>query len=141
MVSIAAIVLPSQALETLEEHAMAKKTYAELVRQIEDLRAEAESVRREEVDGVIARIREAISAYELTPEDLFGGRTRTPRGRAKREKAPAAARRARRTGNAAPAAKYSDKEGNSWGGRGPRPKWLRDALANGATLEQFATKS
>lgn len=117
---------------------MAKKTYAELVRQIEDLRAEAESVRREEVEGVIARIREAISAYELTPEDLFGGATRATRGRAKREKAPATGRRAPR---AAGAAKYSDKQGNVWGGRGPRPKWLRDALANGATLEQFATKA
>ena len=28
--------------------------------------------------------------------------------------------------------------GNTWGGRGPRPQWLRDALANGKSLQDFA---
>ncbi|MBT2323945.1 H-NS histone family protein, partial [Variovorax paradoxus] len=44
-------------------------------------------------------------------------------------------------GKAAPtrSAKYSDGQGNSWSGMGKRPYWLRDALAAGRTLEEFAT--
>ena len=37
-------------------------------------------------------------------------------------------------------AKYSDAEGNSWSGMGKRPFWLRDALATGKTLDEFATE-
>jgi DNA-binding protein H-NS len=37
-----------------------------------------------------------------------------------------------------PQVKYRDGEGNTWVGRGPRPQWLRDALANGKTLADFA---
>ncbi|MFZ5525279.1 MAG: H-NS family nucleoid-associated regulatory protein [Pseudomonadota bacterium] len=36
--------------------------------------------------------------------------------------------------------KYRDHAGNSWSGKGPRPAWLKAAIANGATLEGFATK-
>ncbi|MDE2398009.1 MAG: histone, partial [Burkholderiales bacterium] len=34
-------------------------------------------------------------------------------------------------------AKYSDGKGGTYGGRGPHPKWLRNALAAGAKLEDF----
>lgn len=37
--------------------------------------------------------------------------------------------------------KYADQAGNTWGGRGPRPQWIRDALAAGRSLDAFlATK-
>jgi len=41
------------------------KTYAQIVKQIEVLKADAEKVRKKEVDGVVSRIREAISVYGL----------------------------------------------------------------------------
>ncbi|HSV57491.1 MAG TPA: H-NS histone family protein [Variovorax sp.] len=119
---------------------MAKKTYADIVQQIEGLKAEAERLRKDEVEGVVARIREAIAAYELTADDLFGGKKprATRRAPIARKKKAGKAVRA-----AAPAAvaKYSNPEGGTWGGRGPRPQWLRDALANGANLEDFRTKA
>ncbi len=31
-----------------------------------------------------------------------------------------------------------DGDGNTWVGRGPRPQWLRDALASGRSLGNFA---
>jgi DNA-binding protein H-NS len=34
--------------------------------------------------------------------------------------------------------KYRDSEGNTWTGRGLKPKWLSAAMAKGAKLEQFA---
>jgi DNA-binding protein H-NS len=34
-------------------------------------------------------------------------------------------------------AKYQDGAGNSWSGFGPRPKWLKDAIAGGKKLEDL----
>ena len=36
------------------------------------------------------------------------------------------------------AAKYRDKSGNTWAGRGAQPVWLREKLKAGAKLEDFA---
>lgn len=112
-----------------------KKTYAGVMQQIETLQAEAEKLRRQEVQGVIQRIREAIAAYGLSAADLgFGGRGR----RANAAAAPKA--RAPRKGRKGRAAKvkFRDEAGNTWGGRGPRPRWLREALAAGKSLSDFA---
>ena len=58
----------------------------------------------------------------------------TPRRSTRRSSlAPTAATR-----KTAAEAKYGDGQGNVWGGRGPRPAWLREALAQGRTLEEFA---
>jgi H-NS histone family protein len=35
-------------------------------------------------------------------------------------------------------AKYRDKSGNTWAGRGAQPVWLREKLKDGAKLEDFA---
>ena len=42
----------------------------------------------------------------------------------------------RANGGVAP--KYRNAAGQTWSGRGFRPVWLRDAIAAGATLDQFA---
>jgi DNA-binding protein H-NS len=99
---------------------MAKKSYSDMLEQIQKLQAEAQALREGEIADVIARVREEVRKYELTPEQVFGGRQ--------------VARKARRAGSArnAAAARYSDGKGNIWGGRGPRPRWLKEALASGA---------
>ncbi|MBT2305347.1 H-NS histone family protein [Variovorax paradoxus] len=33
---------------------------------------------------------------------------------------------------------YRDQAGHTWTGMGPRPRWLKEALAAGQTLEQLA---
>jgi DNA-binding protein H-NS len=112
------------------------KSYTQIQKQIKNLQQEAERVRQKEVQGVIGRIKEAIAAYGLTAGDLgleasargrSGLKRRGPAGKAK----PGAAKRTK-------APKFRDEAGNTWGGRGPRPKWLRDALAAGKALEDFA---
>jgi DNA-binding protein H-NS len=37
-------------------------------------------------------------------------------------------------------AKYRDKEGHTWAGRGAQPVWLREKLKAGAKLEDFAVQ-
>jgi DNA-binding protein H-NS len=113
------------------------KTYAQVMKQIDTLKAEAEKLRRKEVDGVVARIREAITHYGLTAADLGlrGASAAKPAGKPGKRKAKAKVVRRR----GAPAVvKFKDDAGHVWGGRGPRPQWLRDALAAGRKLEEFA---
>jgi DNA-binding protein H-NS len=114
-------------------------TYTQIVKQIESLRRKADSARKKEVSGVITRIKEAIKFYDLSADELgFGGGRAGPS-----VSAPAGARK-RKAG--APkskskfgdAAKYRDANGNEWVGRGPRPIWLRQAIASGKSLADFA---
>jgi len=37
-------------------------------------------------------------------------------------------------------AKYRDKDGNTWAGRGALPVWLREKIKAGAKLEDFAVQ-
>ena len=110
------------------------KTYVQIQKQIESLQREADKLKREEINDVIAKIKEAITVYELTAADLgfeAKGAARTgTRGR------PAAKGRAR--AKSAGTVKFRDESGNVWGGRGPRPQWLRDALGAGKQLSDFA---
>jgi DNA-binding protein H-NS len=141
------------------------KSYADIIQQIEDLQAEAARIKNAEVDGVIARIKEAIAVYKLTPSDLgFGGKPGPKPGKPGRKPGrPAGSKNIVKTGakpgrkpgrpagSAAPGkaatftkskinsvAKFRDANGNSWVGRGPRPQWLRDALNSGKSLKDFA---
>jgi DNA-binding protein H-NS len=110
------------------------KTYSQLMKQIDSLQREAEEMKRKEIEGVVARIKEAIKAYGLTAADL--GLVARVAQAAK----PGKKRAGRKPGKAAAAAKYRDEAGNTWGGRGPRPAWLREALAAGKQLSDFAVK-
>lgn len=105
------------------------QSYKQIQKQIEALQLQAEKLRKHEIDRVLARIKAAIAHYGLTAEQLgFDGTAKGARTKLK-------------AGKSAPAvsAKYSDAQGNSWSGMGKRPYWLRDALAAGRMLEEFAT--
>ena len=104
---------------------MATQTYLQLQKEIAALQTQAEKLKAQEVAGVVTRIKEAITAYGLTPEDVFGGKVSVT---------PAAAKG---KGKGLAAARYVDGKGGQWVGRGKRPTWLRDALAAGKRLEDF----
>lgn len=95
------------------------QTYAQLQDQIAKLQAEAEDIRNAERAAVVAALRAEIATHGITAQDLFG--KSIGRGRVKSVRQ----------------AKYGDGKGNVWVGRGPRPQWLRDALAAGKRLEEF----
>jgi len=99
------------------------RTYAQLQKQISSLEAEAQKRKKAEVSGVVSKIKEAIAVYGLTAADLFGGKA-TKVIKAKSGK---------RAG-----IRYADAQGNTWVGMGKRPQWLRDALAAGKSLDDFA---
>lgn len=117
------------------------KTYAQLIKQMEALKAQVDKARGKEVQGVIGRIREAITAYNLTAEDL-GFSAKAKSGRKPGATVAAAKKPARKAagGKTTRAIKYRNESGEGWVGRGKRPAWLRDALLKGAKLEDFAVK-
>ena len=110
------------------------QTYAQIQKQIDVLSREAEQLKRKEVEGVIARIKEAIAAYGLTASELGLAGKRV-------SKVSATKKGSKKSGakpNGSAVVRFRDGAGNSWVGRGPRPQWLRDALAVGKKLEDFA---
>jgi DNA-binding protein H-NS len=109
------------------------KSYSQLVEQIEALKQKANVLKRKEAQGVIAKIKEAIAYYDLTAEDLGFS---TASGRLNTGTRTAMARKASAKSSAS--AKYGNEEGQTWSGRGPKPGWLREALAQGHSLEDYA---
>lgn len=113
-------------------------TYLEIKTQIAALQREADALKIKERKEVIARMKEAIAAYEITAADLglaTLGRGVANKGAVSRKNSGRKAR-----GRGAPFVAYADSAGNTWGGRGKRPNWLREALRSGAKLEDFAAK-
>jgi len=110
------------------------KTYAQVMKQVKALTREAEKLKQKEVDDVVARIREAVDAYGLTAADL-GFSNGRGRGKVVATKKRATKGSKSKSGRVV---KYRDDQGNTWVGRGPRPQWLRDALATGRQLQDFA---
>lgn len=116
------------------------KTYTQIVKQIEALKLEAEKLRKQEVDGVVKTIRQAIQAYNLSSADLgfVDGKFAAPvKGKAAAKGKPAKTAKAAKS---PPVVKYRNEAGQSWGGIGKRPRWLQEAIAAGRALEDFAVK-
>jgi DNA-binding protein H-NS len=114
------------------------KSYADIKRQIAKLQEEAQALREREIQDVVGRIREAIAHYGLTPEELFG----TASGRKGTEKTKVAGNAAKPKGTSKAkgrkvAIKFEDGDGNTWTGRGNKPRWLVAALAEGKSLDDF----
>lgn len=112
------------------------RTLSSIQRQIEKLQQLAERIKAKEAVGVIERIRVAIAHYDLTPEDLFhtelahatGRKTKSRTGKSADSKKPPSPIR------------FLDDKGNTWTGHGQRPRWFKEALANGMTREDLAVK-
>ena len=95
-------------------------TLQELLAQRENLDREIELVKKRGRADAIAQVRAIMAENGLTVGDITGRSTGGGTGR----KA---------------AIKYRDNAtGDTWSGRGLQPKWLRQALANGRRLEDFA---
>lgn len=111
------------------------KELAQIQKQIAKLEQQANELKKKEARDVIARIKEAIAFYGLTPADLgFGGAKGRKAGATK-----VGGTRAKSRGKAsAGRIKYRDEHGNTWTGHGRRPQWFLDAVAAGKTPEQLA---
>jgi DNA-binding protein H-NS len=119
------------------------RTFEQIQQQIEKLQRQAQAIQAIEAKGVIDRIKEAIKHYGLTAKQLGFDGAKSPSTAVSSATTPTSAPAAKQaskpatksTGKGKP--KFSDASGNEWGGRGPRPAWLRDALQAGHDINEF----
>jgi len=95
----------------------------ELLAKKAELEQQIIEIQREERASAIAQVKALMAQHGLTLADLSTRNTpATPKGR---------------SGGKVPA-KYRDPAtGQTWSGRGLHPKWLKQALANGAKLTDY----
>lgn len=94
----------------------------QMLEQRAELDRQIESARKKERADAVNKVRELMAEYGLTAADLAG------------KSAPRAAKSGGKV-----AAKYRNAAtGESWTGRGLKPKWLQAALASGKQLSDFA---
>ena len=106
--------------------------YQKLQQQIAALQRKAEAILAAEKQAAIATINELIVTFAIAPKELRFAATPSP-STARTVKTPGIHPTAGKT----VAPRYHDAEGNTWSGRGLQPKWLREALAAGKTLESM----
>ena len=99
-------------------------TLQELLAQKAALERQIDEARREDRAAAIAQVKALMEQHGLTAADLVG-------------KAAPARSGGKSSGKVA--AKYRNQEtGETWSGRGLKPKWLTAALAAGRSLSDFA---
>jgi DNA-binding protein H-NS len=111
-------------------------TSTKLLQQVAELQRQAEELKRKEIPGVVARIKEAIAFYGLTAADLGLGAAAARK--AKTPKSPKGSPAKKSAAGKPPSViKYGDNQGHTWSGRGPKPQWFKDALSNGTSEESL----
>ena len=113
------------------------KSLTQVTAQIEKLQKEVEAIKAKELDGVIARIKEAIEHYGLTATDLGLRKSRAVKS-ATASKAPAKKGRPRGARKNTGVAKFRGPQGQTWTGHGRAPNWFKAALEAGATRETLS---
>jgi DNA-binding protein H-NS len=101
---------------------MGKTSLGDLLAQKAALEKQISDFQREQRAEAIGKIKELMAEYGLTAADL-GSR-------------PAAA--PKRAGGKVAAKYRNPATGDTWSGRGLKPKWLTAALAGGRALADFA---
>jgi len=108
----------------------------DLQNQIANLQKQAEEIRAKEFQATVLEIRQKMAAFGITVKDLQSTPTKGKPGR----KAKAVVAKPAKAKKVVPpvAAKYRGPQGETWSGRGLKPKWLTALIAQGNTLEQYA---
>lgn len=118
------------------------KSLSQLTAQIKKLQKEAEAIKAKELDGVIARIKEAIQRYGLTATDLGLTKSRARRsGTATKIGAKTKRGRPQKARKGKGVIKYRSADGQqSWTGHGRAPNWFKAALESGTTRESLTVR-
>ena len=98
-------------------------TLAELLAQRQELEKQIANLQGAARSEAIDKIRALMAEHGLSVADV----TDKPDGR-----------KANETAKRQAAVKYRDQAGNTWSGRGLKPRWLTAALQAGGRLEDFA---
>ncbi len=95
-------------------------TLADIQKQIDELLKQKSELVSKEKETVIEEMKEKIRIYGITTSEL---------GFRKNSKASTPA--------TTKTVKYKNEKGETWGGRGPKPQWVKDVEASGESLEKY----
>ena len=99
-------------------------TYLELKAQAESLMQQAEQARKQEIAEVVAEIKKKMVEYGISVSDLG---------------LPTGGKKTRKSANGGVSVvRYKGPTGEGWSGMGRQPQWLKDALEQGKSKEDFA---
>lgn len=99
-------------------------TYLELKAQAEALMNQAEQARKQEIAEVVSEIKQKMAEYGISVADLG---------------LPAGGKKARKSSGAtASVVRYRGPNGEGWSGMGRQPQWMKSALEQGKSKEDFA---
>lgn len=104
------------------------RTYDTVLREIENLKREAEQIRLNEIKSAVAEARAIIEKYNLSAEDL--GLASGPGRKGKAKSTVQKGVKYRSDSNPA----------DTYGGRGPLPGWLKQKLSEGRRKEEFLVR-
>ena len=100
-------------------------TYLELKAQAEKLMQQAEEARKNEIAEVVADIKTKMQEYGITASDLGIATT--------------GKRASKKVGPSTPSVvRYRSPNGEEWSGMGRQPAWMKKALDEGKSKEDFA---
>ncbi|HDR8935717.1 MULTISPECIES: H-NS histone family protein [Burkholderia cepacia complex] len=104
-------------------------TYEDLQAQIEQLQKQANELKEREKTDAVADMKVKIAKYGITATELGLAIGTTRNGKASPKKTPGEPR-------------YRNPENNddTWTGKGPMPRWLKDAIESGKAKESFLIK-
>jgi len=118
------------------------KSLSDLLAQKAALEKQIAEFQKEKRGEAIAKVKALMAEYGLTAVDIVGGKTVKAPTAAASPAAPAPAAAAAKKSKAAGkkvAAKYRNPAtGDTWSGRGLKPRWLVAAMAGGKTLADFS---
>ncbi|MDB5744928.1 MAG: histone family protein nucleoid-structuring protein [Polaromonas sp.] len=106
-----------------------------LRQQIAEMEKQAAQLQRKNRPAVLAQLREQMAAYGITADELSRAPAKPARPKAAPTKAAGPAK-GKRPAVRSPA-KYRGTNGQEWSGKGITPKWLKDLLVDGKTMDDF----
>ena len=96
----------------------------DIQKQIAQLQAQEAEIKAREFNEKVAMIKETMAAYGISVEDLQGKPAKAPKVIGAKSASPAPA-------------KYRGPNGESWSGRGLKPKWLTGLIVEGHAKEEY----
>lgn len=107
-----------------------------LRQQIAEMEKQATELQKKNRPAVLSQLREQMSAYGITAEELSRPAAKVTKPKTVLAKSAGSAPKAKKPAVASPA-KYRGPQGQTWSGRGTAPKWLNDLLTDGKVRDDF----
>lgn len=105
--------------------------------QIEKLQKQAAEIKAKEFDKTLREILEKMQAFGITVKDLQAAKPRK-RNAVSVPVKKSTASAGKKTKGATVAPKYRGPEGQTWTGRGLKPRWMSILIDQGRQKEEFA---